>query len=163
MSEIKAIKVGGVSVGLVGLDEILEEMAPQWAQRDDQAVASELLRRVSTRNYISPNAQADYAVALVREFRRHLGQPYEPAPRQGLEVKVLGPGCPRCHELRERVFRVLTSMGLAVELEEVKDLAEITARGVVVTPALIINDQVVCSGRVPSEAQIKGWLSQAHN
>ena len=76
-------------------------------------------------------------------------------------VLVLGPGCKKCESLFDRAREVLEQMGQAdVELEHVKDLDEITAYGPVVTPALVIYDQLVSSGRVPSHRSPRDILSR---
>ncbi len=161
MGKASMIRVAGNKVGIVGLDEVLEDMAPAYAARTDAEVAEEMLRRLSSRNYIPETVRDRYAAAFVREFRRHLGQPCQDEERRGLEIKVLGAGCPRCHQLRERVLKVLDRLELAAEVEEVTEAMEIAALGVVTPPGLIVNDKVVSVGKVPSEGQISDWLKEA--
>ena len=161
VADSRMINVGGHKVGVLGLDEVLEDMAPDFAQRPDQEVAAELMRRLKARNYIPAGAEERYAAAFLREFRRYLGQPYEAEARQGLEVRILGPGCPNCRQLHERVIRVLSRMGLSADVEKVEDTQAIAASGVLVTPALVINDKVVSSGRLPREDDIRHWLQEA--
>ena len=120
-----------------------------------------MLSRLGRVNYIAPPARDEYAAAFVREFRQHLGQPYQPGASQGLEVKVLGPGCPNCHKLYERATKGLAGLGLAADLEAVKDPRDFVASGVMSTPGLVINGKVVSRGKVPSEAQLEQWLKSA--
>lgn len=76
-------------------------------------------------------------------------------------VRVLGPGCRRCDTLYERVARVLDEMDRAdVGVEHVKDPDRILDYGPVLTPALIIDDLLVLSGRVPSEASLRELLGK---
>jgi small redox-active disulfide protein 2 len=76
-----------------------------------------------------------------------------------MEIKILGPGCTRCHAL-ERVTRdALDELGLTAEVEEVTDVAEIAAWGVMATPALVVDDRVVLAGRVPAVDQVKALLA----
>lgn len=159
MAESRIINVGGIKVGINGLDQALEDMAEQFADSPDDKVAEELLARLGRRNYFAAKARDEYAAALAREFRRHLGQPFEPAAAMGLEVRILGPGCPRCEQLYERVMKVVTEMGLAADVDKVKDTGEIAASGVLVTPGLMVNGKVMSSGKVPGADQIKSWLS----
>ena len=74
--------------------------------------------------------------------------------RRGM-VQVLGPGCRRCDALHELTHRVLRQMGMTdVVVEHVTDLGRIVAWGPVLTPALVINGEIVLSGRVPEEAEL---------
>lgn len=78
-----------------------------------------------------------------------------------LQVQVLGPGCPNCQWLEIETMAAWAELNLPADFSHVQDLKEIAqfgARGVVGTPALIINGQVKCVGRVPSKEQIKKWL-----
>ncbi len=76
-------------------------------------------------------------------------------------VRVLGPGCRRCDTLYERVERVLGEMGRAeVGAEHVKDPDEILNYGPILTPALVIDDLLVLSGRVPTESALRELLGK---
>jgi small redox-active disulfide protein 2 len=161
MTDTRLISVKGQKVGISGLDQALTDLGQAWADRDDQAVGQELLRILSPNNYIPASAQTAYAQALCREYRRHLGQPVAEEPRAGLEIKVLGPGCNRCESLTASVMQVLSQMGLAANLEHVRNMKEIAKFGVMGTPALVINGHVFCMGSVPSAGQIRAWLSAA--
>lgn len=161
MTETKKINVGGVPIGIRELDETIAEMADEFKDRSDREVGEGMLARLGRVNYIAPPARDEYAAAFVREFRKHLGQPYQPGASQGLEVKVLGPGCPNCHKLYERVAKVLAGLGLGAYLEAVEDPKDIAASGVMSTPGLVINGKVVSVGKVPSEAQLEQWIKSA--
>ncbi|MEW6770590.1 MAG: thioredoxin family protein [Bacillota bacterium] len=76
------------------------------------------------------------------------------------EVKVLGPGCPKCRALEEEVHKAVAELGLPVKVEKVADVGEIINYGVVLTPALVVDGRVVVSGRVPSQEEIKRWLTE---
>ena len=65
-------------------------------------------------------------------------------------VKVLGPGCRNCHRLEERTREALSRLGLEAEVEKVTDYGEIAAYGVLRTPGLVVDDEVVHSGSVPT-------------
>lgn len=76
-----------------------------------------------------------------------------------MKVEVLGPGCQNCEELKENAEEAAEEMiDLKVKIEEVKDPAEIASRGVMGTPALEVDGEVVFSGRVPSKSEIKEAL-----
>jgi|DewCreStandDraft_4_1066084.scaffolds.fasta_scaffold108870_2 small redox-active disulfide protein 2 len=161
MTEVKKLNVGGMPIGIRDLDEVIAGMADEFKDRSDQEVGEEMLARLERVNYIADVAREEYAEAFIRAFRKHLGQPYRPATRQGLEVKVLGPGCPNCHALYDRAAKVLARLGLAADLEAVQDVAEIAASGVMSTPGLMINGKVVSVGKVPSESQLEQWFKRA--
>ncbi|MBN2561868.1 MAG: TM0996/MTH895 family glutaredoxin-like protein [Phycisphaerae bacterium] len=76
-----------------------------------------------------------------------------------MKIEVLGPGCPRCNALAASVRAAVMSLGLDAEITKVTDINEITSRGVMLTPALVVDGQIKASGRVPSPEEIQGMLS----
>lgn len=76
-----------------------------------------------------------------------------------MDVKILGSGCTNCRNLEALTREALEALGLDVEIDEVTDPAEIASWGVMSTPALVIDDEVVVSGRIPPAEQIKGLLA----
>ena len=75
------------------------------------------------------------------------------------EVKVLGPGCPKCEELMKQTQAVVDELGLDCRVEKVTDIMTITSYGVMITPALVVDGQVKVSGKVPSVDELKKMLS----
>jgi len=75
-------------------------------------------------------------------------------------IKVLGTGCMRCNELEKRVLNSLASLGIAADVQKLKSLKEISSYGVLATPALVIDEQVKVSGRVPPEEEIAAWIRE---
>jgi small redox-active disulfide protein 2 len=71
-----------------------------------------------------------------------------------MDIKVLGPGCRNCVTLEERTREALGSLGTEATIRKVTDFAEIAAYGVMSTPALVVDDQVVVAGRVPKPEEI---------
>lgn len=158
--DVTRIKVNKQSIGIVGLKPVMEEMVQEYAERPDHEVQTELVKRVSRTNYIPNQAREDYGKVLLLEFNKFLGRPYEEDASEGLEIKVLGPGCARCDNLERELMEVLAEMDLSADLEHVRDIKEIGRYGVMGTPALIINGKVVCVGTVPAKEKIKEWLSE---
>lgn len=75
-----------------------------------------------------------------------------------MEIKVLGPGCPRCAQTEQIVREAVAESGVAAEVEKITDTMEIAAAGVFGTPAVIIDGQVKIVGKVPTKDQVKDWL-----
>jgi len=76
-----------------------------------------------------------------------------------MNVKVLGSGCANCQTLEERVHTALSTLGKEADVDHVTDFGEIASWGVMSTPALVVDDEVVVSGRVPSVEEIATLLS----
>jgi small redox-active disulfide protein 2 len=76
-------------------------------------------------------------------------------------VKVLGPGCTNCQNLDRATRAALDELGIEAAVEKVTDFGAIAGYGVMSTPGLVVDDQVVLSGRVPSVAQIRELLVAA--
>jgi small redox-active disulfide protein 2 len=74
-------------------------------------------------------------------------------------IKILGTGCVNCRNLEANTRTALAELGLAIEIDKVTDPGEIIGWGVMSTPALVIDDEVVLSGRVPPADQIKQLLA----
>ena len=77
-----------------------------------------------------------------------------------MQIKVLGPGCPRCHQTEETVRQAVAEAGVEADIEKVTNTMEIAAAGVFGTPAVIIDGEVKMVGKVPSKEQVKQWLSE---
>jgi small redox-active disulfide protein 2 len=78
-----------------------------------------------------------------------------------LQIKVLGAGCPNCKRLEAETRAALDGPGIGYELTKVTDYADIAAYGVLRTPALVINEQVMSSGKIPNRGQILTWAIEA--
>jgi small redox-active disulfide protein 2 len=76
-----------------------------------------------------------------------------------MKIQVLGPGCVRCHTLSRNTTEAAASLGLDAQVEEVTDIAEIMRRGIMATPALVVDDEVVLAGRVPTARHVRELLS----
>jgi len=75
-------------------------------------------------------------------------------------IKVLGPGCKKCHETEKLVKEVVDETGCDAKVEHIDDIAEIAKHGVFTTPAVVIDGHLKCVGKVPSKADIKSWLEK---
>lgn len=77
-----------------------------------------------------------------------------------MEIKVLGPGCPKCHEAEKVVREALAESGVAANVTKVSDFQEIAMLGVFATPAVVIDGQVKVSGKVPSKKDVLAWIGK---
>ena len=78
-----------------------------------------------------------------------------------LASKVLGPGCENCKKLAYLTERAVTHLAAEAKIEKVTDYAEIMKYRVLSTPGLVINEKLMVSGRVPSEAEITTFITTA--
>jgi len=160
MSDVTQIRVGRDKVGVVGLDEVFQRVQSEGLS-GEAAVSERLLALTAERNYIAPSKRADYARALVRAYRRFLGEPVPAEVGGVLEIRVLGPGCPNCERLTNLVRDVLQARSIDADLEHVRDVKEIARYGPLATPALVVNGRVVASGRVPEKNRVIQWIEEA--
>jgi small redox-active disulfide protein 2 len=75
-----------------------------------------------------------------------------------MNIKVLGPGCAKCHTLDKMVREVVKELNSDATVDYIQDMRKILDYPILTTPGLVINEEVVCSGRVPSKAEITKWL-----
>ncbi|WP_200224487.1 thioredoxin family protein [Rhodoferax fermentans] len=75
-----------------------------------------------------------------------------------MDIKVLGTGCANCKNTQALIEQVAQDKGVAIALSKVEDLREILAYGVMSTPGVVINGQVVHAGGVPSRDKVTRWF-----
>jgi small redox-active disulfide protein 2 len=80
-----------------------------------------------------------------------------------MDIKILGPGCPRCGEVERRVINVLAELGIAANVEKVTDIKKIMDYKILGTPGLVIDGKVVSSGKIPRPEEIKAWIREAQS
>ncbi|MBI1378541.1 MAG: thioredoxin family protein [Frankiales bacterium] len=76
-------------------------------------------------------------------------------------IKVLGPGCTNCKNLERVTREAVADLGLDATIEKVEDYAEIAGYGIMSTPALVVDEEVVVYGRVPKIAELRALLAPA--
>jgi small redox-active disulfide protein 2 len=75
-----------------------------------------------------------------------------------MDIKVLGPGCPKCLKAEKMVKETVDEAGVEANVEKVTDIMEIAGYGVFGTPAVVVNGEVKCVGKIPKKEEIVGWL-----
>ncbi len=78
-----------------------------------------------------------------------------------MNIKVLGPGCARCHQLEKTTREVVKELGIDASVEEVKDINKIMEYPILTTPGLVIDEELVCAGRVPTKAEVTQLITTA--
>jgi len=77
-----------------------------------------------------------------------------------MDIKILGPGCPKCKTLEKMTKEVVEKEGFNADITKVEDIMAIMNYGVMSTPALVVNEKVEIKGRVPSYEEIKRVLTK---
>jgi small redox-active disulfide protein 2 len=80
-----------------------------------------------------------------------------------MNIKILGPGCARCHQLEKATREAVTELSIEATIEEVKDIMKIMEYPILTTPGLVINEELVCAGRVPTKAEVTQFIANALN
>ncbi|MBZ8140762.1 thioredoxin family protein [Rubrivivax gelatinosus] len=75
-----------------------------------------------------------------------------------MDVKVLGTGCANCRNTIALIEEVAREKGVTLTLSKVQELRDIVAYGVMSTPGVVVDGQVVHAGGVPTRAQVQGWF-----
>lgn len=153
----RTLKVGKVSVGLVGLDVALNRVVEDRSLDDDQAAES-VFAHISKLNYVPKTATKKYREAILKEVLRLRGGGSDHSGE--LVIRILGPGCVSCNNIQKMVIEIMNRIGAAADIFQIHDLDEIGRYGVLQTPALIVNDKLKSSGRVPTPARIEEWLRE---
>jgi hypothetical protein len=159
--KVTQINVGGHATGIIGLLPTLEDVANEFRGKSNDEIKDELLIRLSQKNYISSRTRDVSGHAFLREYKKFVGEPFEDTEGGGLEIKVLGPGCPRCEKLEQDLMAMMAELNIAAGLEHVRDPLEIASYGVMGTPGLIINGEVKAVGSVPPKNKLKEWILNA--
>lgn len=76
-----------------------------------------------------------------------------------LTVKILGSGCANCKKLEAVAREAASEAGITAEFVKVTDMGQILEYDLLSTPGLVVNGKVVASGRIPTRAEIQGWLT----
>ena len=78
-----------------------------------------------------------------------------------LKIKILGPGCQNCKNVEAAAREAATMMGVQAEFNKVTDWNEIKKYPILATPGLVINEKLVCAGRIPTTGEVMTWLADA--
>ncbi len=77
-----------------------------------------------------------------------------------MEIKVFGPGCAKCHKTEKIVREAVAESGVEATIQKVTDVMEIAKQGVFGTPAVVIDGDVKCVGKIPKKEDVINWLGK---
>ena len=77
-----------------------------------------------------------------------------------MEIKVLGPGCPKCQQAEKVVKEAVGEAGVEAQIEKVTDIMKIAGYGVFGTPAVVVDGEVKSVGKIPKKEEIKIWIRE---
>jgi small redox-active disulfide protein 2 len=77
-----------------------------------------------------------------------------------MDIKILGPGCPKCEQTAKIVNEAVTETGTDAKIEKVTGVMEIAGYGVFGTPAVVVDGVVKCVGKIPKKEDVKAWLKK---
>jgi small redox-active disulfide protein 2 len=78
-----------------------------------------------------------------------------------MHIKILGKGCPNCQMVEAITREAVAELGADATFEKVKEIEEIKRYPIMATPGLVIDEELVCAGRIPSKAEVTGWITSA--
>jgi small redox-active disulfide protein 2 len=77
-----------------------------------------------------------------------------------MDIKILGPGCPKCEQTLKIVNEAVTETRVDAKIEKVTGVMEIAGYGVFGTPAVVVDGEVKCVGKIPKKEDVKAWLKK---
>ena len=77
-----------------------------------------------------------------------------------MKIEVLGPGCPKCHNTEANVKKALSELNKEAEVVSITDISIMIDKGIMQTPGLIINGNIVMQGKIPTVEQIKQFIQK---
>jgi small redox-active disulfide protein 2 len=78
-----------------------------------------------------------------------------------MNIKILGTGCAKCHQVEQTTRQVVKELAIDATIKEVKDTKKIMEYPILTTPGLVVNEELVCSGRIPSKSEVTRFIINA--
>jgi small redox-active disulfide protein 2 len=96
--------------------------------------------------------------AMILEAARRVVEAQNKQRSAQMEIKVLGPGCSKCHQTEKVVKEAVAETGVSADIEKVTDVMKIAGYGVFGTPAVVVDGEVKSVGKIPSKEDVKAWI-----
>lgn len=159
--EVTMVSIGGMKIGLIGLSEIFATLK-QMKLSDESEIKKQLLAQVKIQNYVPDSRTEEYAQVLLREYKKFAGLPVEPVVEKSTfpTIRILGPGCAACGTMEKDVRAILAELNIVADVDHVRDVKKIADYGMVRTPSLVINDEIVLNGRSLPKSQLKKLIEE---
>jgi len=78
-----------------------------------------------------------------------------------VKIKILGTGCAKCHQVEQITRQIVKELAIDATIEEVKDMKKIMRYPILTTPGLVVNEELVCSGRIPTKSEVTQFIINA--
>jgi small redox-active disulfide protein 2 len=78
-----------------------------------------------------------------------------------LNIKILGSGCANCQKVEQIAKKVVAALSVDATIQKVTETQDIMKYPILSTPGLVVNEKLVCAGRIPSEAEVTTWVTSA--
>lgn len=159
--EVTMVSIGGMQIGLIGLSEIFATLK-KMNLSDESEIKKQLLEQVKTENYVPDSKSEQYTQALLRQYKKYVGLPVETATEKSAfpTIRILGVGCAACENMEKDVRAILAELNIAADVDHVRDIKKIAEFGIVRTPSLFINEEIVLNGRSLPKSQLKKLIEE---
>jgi len=77
-----------------------------------------------------------------------------------MEIKILGPGCPKCQQTEKIVKEAVAESGVPAQVEKITNIMDIAKYGVFGTPAVVVDGEVKSVGKIPAKEDVKNWIKK---
>ncbi len=151
------LKVGQTSIGLIGLDPAINNCLDK--KMGIKQATESIFKTIAKLNYVPETAMKRYKNAIQQEYNRRLTG--ATIARDTLEIRVFGSGCVTCDKLASQIFDILGKFNMVADIEKIFEMDEIWRHGVLTTPALMINGEILCQGKMPTPTAIEEWVQKA--
>ena len=160
--DLTVIKIKGIGTVIKGLNSVFSDARNRSLKGDE--LANFLISGVKKFNKISTKDEDSLKEALPIKFSKFLkGETTEENPGKRVNIKILGGCCPNCFELEKQAMEAVIDLEINGEFLHLRDPELISKYGIVPTPALVINEKVVSSGRVVMKEEIKRMILKVLN